>query len=81
VFIPDTIGWEPFANPVATALKELEIGTVIRGNKTDDSCGFDVVLNDFVKGVDLIRKILTQLDAPQGTLIEYSGGDLPIYDE
>lgn len=81
VFIPGTIEWEPFAVHVAAALEKAELGTVIRGNVTDDSCGFDLMLNDFVKGVDLLRKTLIGLNAPKGTLIEYSGGDLPIHDE
>jgi len=67
--------------PIDALLRDAEIGYVVRGYQSDDLCGFDLVVNDFVSGVDLIRRQLVERNAPWGTLIEYSGGDLTIYDE
>ena len=67
--------------PIDNALKEAKLGEVVRGYQTGETCGFDVHLNDFIRGVDLLRKQLLGREAPKGTLIEYSGGDLPIYDD
>ena len=66
---------------VDEALKEAKLGEVVRVYEVENTCGFDISLNDFVGGVDLIRKQLADHQAPEGTLIEYSGGDLPIYDD
>lgn len=84
VFIPTPMGDKErlkLQNPIDLALKEAGLGEVVRGYETGDSCGFDVHLNDFVRGVDLLRKQLVNREAPAGTLIEYSGGDLPIYED
>ena len=84
VIIPELIKTEELANlhePIDSLLKEAEIGYVVRAFETGDSCGFDLRLNDFVKGVDLIRRQLVERSAPRGTLIEYSGGDLTIYED
>ncbi len=84
VFIPVLLDRQKRAElekPIDAALRELGQGHVVRGYSINDSCGFDVYLNDFVQGVDLLRKKLVELQAPRGTLIEYTGGDLPIYEE
>ena len=72
---------ERFENPIAEALAATELGEIVRGFTSDGTCGIDVFLIDFVNGVDLLRKLLVQLKSPMGTLIEYDGGDLPIYDD
>ena len=70
-----------FQEPIDSQLREAEIGYVVRGFESSDICGFDLLVNDFVIGVDLIRRQLIQGSAPRGTLIEYSGGDLAIYED
>jgi len=67
--------------PIDSLLKNAKIGYVVRAFETGDSCGFDLHVNDFVRGVDLIRRQLVERSAPRGTLIEYSGGDLTIYED
>ena len=66
--------------PIDALLRKAELGRVVRSYETNDACGFDLRINDFVKGVDLIRRSLAGR-APRGTLIEYSGGDLMIYED
>ena len=68
-------------DPIDAMLRDAEIGYVVRGYELADTCGFDLLVNDFVSGVDLIRRQLIQGSAPRGTLIEYSGGDLAIYED
>lgn len=84
VIIPKSIDSEDrksrFEIPIHDALVQAGIGEVVRGFEVDETCGFDIYVNDFVAGVDLVRKQLIKLEAPAGTLIEYSGGDLAIYD-
>lgn len=84
VFIPVLLEWQQrgeLEKPIDMALREAGLGHVVRGYSVEDSCGFDIHLNDFVSGVDLLRRQLVELEAPIGTLIEYTGGDLPIYEE
>ena len=33
-------------------------------------CGVDVILSERVRGLELLREILSRLDAPTGTVIE-----------
>ena len=84
VFIPVLLDWQErgqLEKPINLALRDAGLGHVVRGYSVEDSCGFDVHLNDFVQGVDLLRRLLVELEAPVGTLIEYTGGDLPIYED
>ncbi|MFK7769410.1 MAG: hypothetical protein AB8B55_19490 [Mariniblastus sp.] len=85
VLIPEAIQSseriERFELPISLELQSSELGEIVRGFTTDDTCGFDVHLNDFVGGVDLLRRMLVDLQSPAGTLIEYDGGDLLVYDE
>lgn len=65
---------------VVAAFKPGETGEVLRVFPIGNGCGIDVMLFDFVNGVALLRSTLVREGVPEGTLIEYSGGDLMIYE-
>ena len=55
-------------------------GKVTRAYPGGGFSGIDIYLNDFVNGLELLVDLLRSRQFPQGTIIEYCGGDLPIYD-
>jgi hypothetical protein len=42
------------------------------GHREFEWCGIDIDLFDFDAGLDLIRRELTRLGAPKGTILEYT---------
>jgi hypothetical protein len=72
---PDERG-EKYEEPLAEALKEARLGKVTGGGqqlgegKTIVYCGVDVVLQERVRGLEILREVLRQLGAPAGTMIE-----------
>lgn len=85
VFIPEPLARDElrlrYQKPICGALSQTGLGKVVRWHVADETCGFDIQLNDFVNGVDLLRRLLWELDTPPGTTIEYSRGELPVYNE
>jgi len=67
--------------PLVAALNDAGLIEDTRAYTLVDNCGIDMRLNNFVAGLELVRSMLIQLEVPRGTLIEYSGGDLPIYED
>ena len=69
-----------FRIPIEKALNSTQLGRIVRTYQIELTSGIDIELHDFVQGVDLLRKLLIELNAPHGTLIEYDHGDLAIYE-
>ena len=67
---------ELFEDPLQQALAHAALGEVTGGGSQlaeNDSiayCGVDVVVNDRLRGLELIRSTLRQLQVPVGTVIE-----------
>lgn len=70
-----------FVEAIHTKLDAEKLGFVIRAITYDgvSSC-VDIYLSDFVAGLDSVRRLLPQFDLPSDTTIEYTGGDLPLFD-
>ena len=71
---------EPILESVQAVVTENALGHVIRSYTLGDIHGIDVQLRDFVRGIEVLHKTLVEIEAPAGTLIEYSYGDIPIYE-
>lgn len=67
---------ERYEDPIDEALQTAGLGRVVGGGQqlgpggTIAYCGVDVVLIERVRGLELIREILVQLNAPPATVIE-----------
>jgi len=81
VFIEHQELVDRFQVPLVAALHDAGLVEDTRAYTLVNECGIDLRLNNFVAGLELVRSMLIQLGAPRGTLIEYSGGDLPIYED
>ena len=57
-----------------------ELGTITRTFVSGEFWGIDIALDDFVAGIEELRRQLLDWQVPQGTTIEYSHGELPVYD-
>ena len=70
-----------FVEAIHKMLEAEQLGFVIRAitYEGDSSC-VDIYLSDFVAGLDAVRRLLPQFDLPPETTIEYTGGDLPLFD-
>lgn len=73
---------ELFSDPLRAALEKDNLGAVTGGgscfmapDEEGDSevefCGIDVDLNDAARGLELLRRELIRLNAPQGTALLY----------
>ena|SRR5215467_13955507 len=73
---------EKFEDPIQEALEKEKLGTVTgggsqladpddEGRPTIEFCGIDVDLYSVEKGLDLLRRELIRLQAPQGTMLLY----------
>jgi hypothetical protein len=68
-----------FEDPLQAALEKEELGTITGGgsqlaNESGneiDFCGIDVDLYEAVAGLQLLRRELVRLNAPQGTMLLY----------
>ena len=67
--------------PIVTALNDAGVVEDTRAYTMVNNCGIDLRLNDFVSGVELLIPVLKRLEIPHGSLIEYAGGDLPVYED
>ena len=81
VFLENNELVDKYQVPLVAALNKAGLVDDTRAYTFVESCGIDLRLNNFVAGLELLRSMLIQLEAPRGTLIEYSGGDLPIYED
>ena len=85
VLIPVFIEYEELVDryqvPIVTALNDAALVEDTRAYTMVNNCGIDLRLNDFVSGVELLIPLLKNLEIPHGTLIEYAGGDLPVYED
>lgn len=72
---------EEFVETIQSLLQAEQLGSVIRtiSYEKTSSC-IDIYLLDFVAGLDAIRRLLPGFDLPADTTIEYTGGDLPLFD-
>lgn len=67
---------ERYEDPLAAALRRAKLGRVTGGgqqlgaNNTILYCGVDVVLKERVRGLELLRRVLRRLHAPEQTIIE-----------
>lgn len=68
---------EKYEDPLDEALKKAGLGQVtgagsmLSKEKTIDWVGLDVELTDPTKGIPFLRKKLTELGAPKGSVLEY----------
>ena len=85
ILIPGFIEYEELVDkyqvPLVTALNDAGLIEDTRAYTMVNNCGIDLRLNDFIAGLELVRAMLIDMEVPRGTLIEYSGGDLPIYED
>ena len=85
IVIPVFIEYEELVGryqvPIVTALNDAGLVEDTRAYTMVNNCGIDLRLNDFVSGVELLITLLIRLEIPRGSLIEYAGGDLPVYED
>jgi len=85
ILIPVFIEYEELVEryqvPLVSALNAAGLVDDTRAYTLVDNCGIDLRLNDFVSGVELLIPLLKKLEIPYGTLIEYAGGDLLVYED
>jgi len=82
IHFPASSGDGRFAENLAVAIDEAlkidEIGFVVRCYPYDGGIGIDLQMEDFIKGIDTVRNVLIQHDAPDQTFIECEAGELPL---
>jgi hypothetical protein len=67
---------EKYEEPLDRALRACDLGRVNGGGQqlgegnTIVYCGVDVVVDERVRGLEVVREVLLRLDAPGGTVIE-----------
>lgn len=68
---------EKYEDPLDEALKKAGLGQVtgagsmMSKEKTVEWVGLDIELTDTMKGIPFLRKKLTELGAPKGSVLEY----------
>ena len=76
---------EQFEDPLADALQRAGVGEVtgggsmMRSDGTIDYVGIDVDVTDVKRAVQIIREVMQQQGAPEGTVIEQGEDVFPVW--
>jgi hypothetical protein len=70
-----------FVSAIRESLDAGRLGDVTRSiSYAGNSSCIDIYLPDFVAGLNAVRRVLPEFELPLNASIEYTGGDLPLFD-